>query len=597
MDEPCQICGDIGVVDIIIACSVCKNTREHVYCMRNYDGVVPSVWTCEACELSKEMVSLRSGVNSSCILHHGTKDSAGLNKFPNNSGRGRVSWEKRVDKGKTKYLSAQEAISLSSGTKQFGSPITNLTLSPPKTKATMSGQTPLKPNAVPPKLSLVTVKANPSFGSSGHSRPPRQQQGLAQASKELKENNAYPACMKKHAHMQLPLKAINKPVEEIGTANRQVEKAMGNVSCSSSGSLPCPPKTVSGDNVWSNEKHGDSVAENRNVMNILPQVDKTLPSDPALYPSWKGTFKLPKSLSWVECNDEVRAHPRSRVRRKAYEFLKKMPEALEFKIFRRHDIWMDVFQDDCPDNEDIGLYFFPSDDRNENYISLLECLSRQDLVMRSYINGVELFVFASILLRKDFQKWNGNDFLWGVFRCVKTADARRKDIEEVILSGCPSIGGDDSDYVDMEIDMLGGSNVGKVDVVISKKPIRENNENCIVETATRESSSFNVAEKMCSNIPPGFENCISSSSGTQKCKYSESPGQLEKRRQAVDPTSASLSPKSAKRTGFVSPADETSGQTKGAFRTPISSKLAASSRDNRSSDQEKTLLKVKTEII
>ena len=42
-----------------------------------------------------------------------------------------------------------------------------------------------------------------------------------------------------------------------------------------------------GDNVWSNEKHGDSVAENRNVMNILPQVDKTLPSDPALHPSWK----------------------------------------------------------------------------------------------------------------------------------------------------------------------------------------------------------------------------------------------------------------------------------------------------------------------
>lgn len=128
-----------------------------------------------------------------------------------------------------------------------------------------------------------------------------------------------------------------------------------------------------------------------------------------------------------------------------------------------------------------------------------------------------------------FLEWNGNDFLWGVFHRVKTADARCKDIEEVILSGCPSIGADESDYVDMEIDMLGGSNVGKVDVVISKEPIRENSESCIVETATRQSSSFNVAEKICRDIPPDFENCISSSLGTQKCKYSVSPGQLDKR--------------------------------------------------------------------
>lgn len=149
----------------------------------------------------------------------------------------------------------------------------------------------------------------------------------------------------------------------------------------------------------------------------------------SMFKIFRGSFILPKSLNWVECNDEVRAHPRSRVRRKVYEFLKKMPEALEFKILRRHDIWMEIFQDDCPDNEDIGLYFFPSGNRlvwhlifcyqkilildfktrillicrNDNYISLLECLSRQDLVMRSYINGVELLVFASALLREDFQ--------------------------------------------------------------------------------------------------------------------------------------------------------------------------------------------------
>lgn len=30
-DEPCDICGDIGVVDVIATCSQCKIAREHVY--------------------------------------------------------------------------------------------------------------------------------------------------------------------------------------------------------------------------------------------------------------------------------------------------------------------------------------------------------------------------------------------------------------------------------------------------------------------------------------------------------------------------------------------------------------------------------------
>ncbi|XP_055828560.1 uncharacterized protein LOC129896651 [Solanum dulcamara] len=70
----------------------------------------------------------------------------------------------------------------------------------------------------------------------------------------------------------------------------------------------------------------------------------------------------------------------------------------------RRDIWASLFNNHCPEKEDIGLYFFASErERSEIYTDLVEFMHTKDLVMRTFINDVELLILASIALRSDSQ--------------------------------------------------------------------------------------------------------------------------------------------------------------------------------------------------
>lgn len=158
-----------------------------------------------------------------------------------------------------------------------------------------------------------------------------------------------------------------------------------------------------------------------------------------------------------------------------------LPEILDFKLVPRGNLWAKLFHDYCPTREDVGLYFFPSDkDSSKEYVTLLELIRDQDLMMRKQIDNVEILVLTSTVLQMDCQKMEGNYFLWGLFHRIgkkdkvaniefvdKEIDISGKDNEEVgameidITGGEQSVGkadsinnGDNDKEVDMEIDMM-----------------------------------------------------------------------------------------------------------------------------------------------
>ncbi|KAA8541030.1 hypothetical protein F0562_024831 [Nyssa sinensis] len=497
LDKPCDICGDIGVVDAIVTCSQCIIAREHVYCMQIYRQDIPEFWLCGACKLSNEAASPKSGVkedlpkallsNSSGMVHRDTTHSAGHSKLGNDSGR-RVylNWEKKVDIGKVKYITAQEAIRLSSGTKKSESPSKGLYSSPGTSKivASMSMRTPFKPKTIPLNFSSHKAKTNSGFRPSRHLKSPR--------------------------HGNVQINSVLHP--QVTQTSKELK---GDVICTDV--EPVNSDTVVG-----------------NMTNVMPIVEKSFPSHPALDASWKGSFKFIDAIKHRELNDGFKAHPKTRARRKVYEFSKQMPRVLQFKLLPRSNFWMDIFQDECPDRDDIALYFFSSDsERSENYTFLLEYIATHDLVLRSYMDGVELLVLTSKLLHLDSQKWNQKYFLWGVFRRVKKDEIISKENRELPSFVCPSYGAHDScgnaeesEAVDMEIDMIGGKNVGKVDLVIPKESFRRScgisgKKTTTVITfhgsgakipALSKKLDFNVQQpllegkrELWNDIPPGFE--------------------------------------------------------------------------------------------
>jgi hypothetical protein len=54
-----------------------------------------------------------------------------------------------------------------------------------------------------------------------------------------------------------------------------------------------------------------------------------------------------------------RAQPPRTVSRQAFEFSQRLPLVLPVTLLPRSQIWADLFQNDCPDLNDIALYFSP----------------------------------------------------------------------------------------------------------------------------------------------------------------------------------------------------------------------------------------------
>ncbi|XP_042041689.1 uncharacterized protein LOC121787125 isoform X2 [Salvia splendens] len=472
--ECCDICGDIGVADALITCSICKRNTEHMYCMKFFLEEHVNDWHCEEC---------LSGVHNQSVVHKSGELPAESRKLPNESRVGLGDWEKIVATGKTKYLTVEEAIKLPLGQKL---PYNSFHKRTPRRNSVKYKFDPtIRPRFIdfsslqnltpgpfrqpkPRRPANVEIHRKPNltgFRSPSSLRP----------SEDLKDTNLV---KEQPSKVQLPV------------TTRAVKQS----------SLPSEntsPGAISGGDGHDNAiDRSTSGAENKNEIYLLDS-EKDL-RVPALEASWKGSFRILDDSAQKEINHLVRAYPPLQVYRKIFDISKKMPQVLHFELVPSKPILNNLFNDYIPDRSDIGLYFFPGagESSEEGNIFLADQIISTNYALRKQIADVEMLVFSSKLLHANCQSWQGKHFLWGVFRRLKpnatTCSEDRvleptvqpsdwvnqvhgsgeADIEIDMTDGVNHDQGPvhDGGEVDMEIDMIGGISLGKIDVPVSKKP-------------------------------------------------------------------------------------------------------------------------------
>ncbi|XP_077222986.1 uncharacterized protein LOC143856600 isoform X2 [Tasmannia lanceolata] len=565
-DKLCDICGDIGLSYSLATCSQCNQASEHVYCMRNNIRHVPEIWICEACRSRGEAVSPMSNANDG-------QPTGSMSPFSEKSGqensfrRSPPAVKMSKKKTKVKFIPAEEAIFLASGTKSK-SPLMNskckhselakhVTIVKPKSKPLLSFYrnsqpmddqkspshvqfkpatlTSAKPGIDKPGISKVLSQPMEQCADAKIRRPPSQcdrptgpehnangtplrsndKKGSAGVDKALgvfqgkevggapnKEYAAKEATVDK-ANVT-PLQSNDKKGSaevdkasgrEITALNKEMKKPDGKSLQASLIPVEYLPK---GTNLFVDTQLGNSDVQENVLPLMLPKFSEDkLPNHPSPYALWKGSFEIYGMDFHGDFYDGIQGHPPRRVSNMAYEASKNMPENLQFKLRPRSDIWPQRFHKCSPTAYDIALYFFPAelDSSKMRYFRLLELIEMQDLALQSCLGGAELLIFKSKQLPMDSQKLNSKMYLWGVFRRVNNAQFVY-DQHRLISSHIPDsytgnlqkndlisledsnptrmimTSNDDNNKVDMEIDMIGGVDVGRTDKVM-RRPIHQ----------------------------------------------------------------------------------------------------------------------------
>ncbi|KAL2493037.1 Uncharacterized protein Adt_28665 [Abeliophyllum distichum] len=518
MDECCNTCGDIGVAEAIVTCPQCKEIHEHMYCMRIYTEEYPIDWYCTECEPTAEPVSTTSCpwgdlpresrlINFGIVCQDGIRSSKSR-KLSKETRRGSVDWEKKVVTGRAKYIPVKEAIKLSSGAHNTLSP-TKVTChsSPPQlmTGVNLLGRTSIKPQTVPMKFSACQDRAKFASGPSqklklkrhGNVEISRRQQQSKElrVQRPLNDIQAAPTHIDEHIQKKRTADVINAtkklsyapsvshpviisgsdgcPDVEPGTSNAEninngilpdVESRTSNAAnMNNSILLDVEPRTTNSVNVnnsilpYVEPRTSNAANVNNNILldieprtstadnvnnSILPYEYKNS-SNPARNAVWMGSFSILNGFKHRTLIDRIQAHPPGIVRRKAYEFSKLMPEVLHFELFQCRELWMNLLQEHHPDGKNIGLYFLPRD--SESY---------------------------GLVAYND--RWNRKYFIWGLFHREKRHDIACQDralnlFVRPSFDAHDSFDGDNNEVVDMEIDMIGGENVGPTDIVVRRE--------------------------------------------------------------------------------------------------------------------------------
>ncbi|KAK3139732.1 hypothetical protein QOZ80_5AG0389010 [Eleusine coracana subsp. coracana] len=155
------------------------------------------------------------------------------------------------------------------------------------------------------------------------------------------------------------------------------------------------------------------------------QIASTLPE---LDYIWQGGFELWRSGRSPELCDGFQAHLSCSASQLVVDVAKKFPSKVQLEELPRQNSWPTQFQQNSPTYNNVGLFFFARDVQSyeNHYSKLVENMLKNDLVLRGSVDTVELLIFPSSILSKNFQRWNMFYFLWGIFR------VRRKDYSSLL---------------------------------------------------------------------------------------------------------------------------------------------------------------------
>ncbi|KAB2633595.1 hypothetical protein D8674_029842 [Pyrus ussuriensis x Pyrus communis] len=498
--KPCDTCGGGNDENLIATCRKCNIARAHPYCMQKLDTEAWEDWVCEECLGEENNLASPTDLN-----HHGIMHPSGNSRVLDNSGRQAHSRrQKPVGTGKVKYISEGEVIRLSSGVEIMRSQRNTFSFKSGQSNSTalMSQGTTFGSKSVIPRSPLPAINGNPSIVTSGHVKLPSCGRNVKMSSIS-KINQQTSPILKDSKATSVETKNPVAPGEEHVWEKQPQDVLIPRPDVTSRKKRdtaiekePCTVSTMRHSSPMSSPD-----AEERDLENKLASLNLNHSSLPALQVTWRGGF-IVDTATTNEFIGGFQGRPPCKIHPKAYRFAQTMPPVLEANFIPRSQLWTDIFQDQPPDLQDVGIYFFP--DKNiersrENHARLIERMEKEDSMMRICFDdqGVELLIFTSEQLQLDTQL---TSFLWGIFHCTKNYQV------EANMA--------DNQSVDMEIDMEGGNMVGRLDVVIPRDPTVTRKGKTSSEVKTRygpRSNSRNEdgeissdAEKKELARPPGF---------------------------------------------------------------------------------------------
>ncbi|KAJ7530720.1 hypothetical protein O6H91_14G016200 [Diphasiastrum complanatum] len=125
---------------------------------------------------------------------------------------------------------------------------------------------------------------------------------------------------------------------------------------------------------------------------------------------WRGGFEVVEEGRSI-IYDGIQAHPSTKAVKEVYDAAMLLPSRLRLEEVQAH------FLPNPPDGGLIALYFKAiSADSAETCMKLLDHMTKHNLVLRGLTTTAELLVFTSNILPRIEQCWNGEKFLWGLFR-------------------------------------------------------------------------------------------------------------------------------------------------------------------------------------
>ncbi|CAN6210284.1 unnamed protein product [Urochloa humidicola] len=190
---------------------------------------------------------------------------------------------------------------------------------------------------------------------------------------------------------------------------------------------------------------------------------------------WQGGFELQRTGRSPELCDGFQAHLSCSASQLVLEVAKKFPSKVQLEEVPRQSSWPRQFQENGPTYDNVGLFFFARDIQSyeNHYSKLVENMLKNDLVLRGSVDAVELLIFPSNILSKNFQRWNMFYFLWGVFRVsrkdcsnlpsdVSTSrlepnfneDPRAADPNTSVLSSSLSLSKDRNSFAEQDTSLL-----------------------------------------------------------------------------------------------------------------------------------------------
>ncbi|KAL8231744.1 hypothetical protein R6Q57_001522 [Mikania cordata] len=139
------------------------------------------------------------------------------------------------------------------------------------------------------------------------------------------------------------------------------------------------------------------------------------PAIPVRDPVWRGSFQIIQT-DYGPYEGFV-GHLSTRVCAKVCEEATTLPSMLSLEMDTKVHLWPKSFLYSMPSDDNIALYFFPGDSKNErDFEQLVNDMIDEDLAMKATSKNAELLIFTSKVLPQANWRFQGNYYLWGVFK-------------------------------------------------------------------------------------------------------------------------------------------------------------------------------------